>query len=503
MNFRKTSVCALIGGIGASVLTGCEDSAAKQRDAVQASLNKINREMQVAMASAGASAEAEAGVNRLNGIITQLQGVSGGEAGQQASKALLAATAYRELADIHATKIDAVEAHHRDIREAVRSKLDAALRMNAVSSGLLKIDGQADRDALQRELQATKTSANELSQKFMQLGEPIAKQTSQNEAQLKEVERLRVEVGNLLRRAQELGHADGFDTYKQAASIGRQADEIELTVAQSEIELDYQLNPDHKSVATQVNQLQGMIEAIEKAETFLNEFATASAADVDVTRSEIDRLAGEIDAGLETISRERGERLEPEYSGAIAALDKAVSQADAAAKADTHTAKLVGVRARAALGNLYATQVRALADHKSTLEQLVNGVKELGLEDKYAKQLGETSVAYDEAVLKAKEQYGLATEQLANVQSRGDQESIARYQQNLEGVVAALEGKSAPVAEPEDSTAPSASSSSQTGGAESAEALVATIKNMNGLETLNKRWTWLFPSSRFPAPRQE
>jgi hypothetical protein len=485
MKSRKISVCALVGCLGATFISGCEDSAAKQRDAVQASLNEIKRDLQVAMASAGVGEDASAGVTRLNQVITQLQGVTGGEAGQQASKSLLAATALRELADIHAMEIQAIEARHRDARNQIRTQFDAALRMNAIATGLLKVDAKADRDSLQRELQTAKTTANELSQKFMQLGEPITRQTSQNDAQLKEVERLRVEVGNLLRRAQELGHADGFETYKQAATIGRQADEIELKVAHSEIELDYQLNPEHKSVATQVNQLQGMIEAIEKAQANLDAFAAASSTDIEATRIEINRIVSQINESLDAVNKERTGPLADQYSQAMETLEKAAAQADAATKADAHTAKLISVRAHEALGRLHASQARALADHKSTLELLVNGSKELGVDGKYAQQLGEASVAYDQALQSAKEQYATAAEQLGSVQSRGDQETVARYQQKLDGMIAALEGNA--TASPAPDPTPSSDSSPETStgtdadlgpGFESPEALVEFIKSL-------------------------
>src|SRR5688572_2499453 len=121
-NVRPIGVAvALLGMI--SVL-GCEDTAAKQRDEVQKSLSRINLDLQVAMASAGATGD-ESSVAKLNKVIADLQGVNGGEAWQDASKAMLSATASRELSDVHITEVERLEARHRDARQAIRENLNA------------------------------------------------------------------------------------------------------------------------------------------------------------------------------------------------------------------------------------------------------------------------------------------------------------------------------------------------------------------------------------------
>src|SRR4029453_17833505 len=126
-------ILVLAGALGAAV--GCEDSAARQRQQVQKSVADLSRELKLAIAGGTSFADADtvmAQQQKINGIITRLSQISGGEQGQQAAKAVLSATALRELANMKLVSAEQLEAQHRASRIDLQGKIDAMMKLDGI-----------------------------------------------------------------------------------------------------------------------------------------------------------------------------------------------------------------------------------------------------------------------------------------------------------------------------------------------------------------------------------
>lgn len=418
--------------------SGCEDSAARQREDVQAKLTAASRKLQQAMAGSGIGGLDDKTVASLNGIVSELGAVTGGEPGQQVAKSLLSATALRELAGMNQNEADRIEADCRSQRSVLQTKIDTALRLDAAATGIESFDSKASREALAHELELAKAKVNELSQKIAQLDGPIAEQTNQNATNTKEVEKLRLEVGELMRKAQEQGNVDGFDTYKHAKEVERQAAKIDYDVQRRQIDLQYTLTPEHEMASAQAAQLQAMAKAIEAAQAGLDAFAKAAHDDAAASRTKVQALTGEISETLAKIGGESSGPLKTAYDNAQAALEKAAAQAQSA-KGD-ESSKLVLARIREAQGRLFWSQAMGLADQTAVLERLVNGGTTFDA-SKFADQLKAAGAAHDAALEQAKTSYASAQEALATVPARGDQTDLDQLKQNLEAASDVLSGK--------------------------------------------------------------
>ena len=116
-----------------TALPGCEDAAARQRDAVQAQIHQANMKLQKALAGRAAD---DSVAQSLNGVVTELARIEGGEPGQVAAKAVLSATALRELAHVRLEAAERTELDHRERRSTLLGRIDAMLELEAVAAAL-------------------------------------------------------------------------------------------------------------------------------------------------------------------------------------------------------------------------------------------------------------------------------------------------------------------------------------------------------------------------------
>ena len=477
----STSILITLSGMLILSAGGCEDSAAKQRDQVQAQLVQIRSDLQKTYATGGESYEAD-----LNKIVSQLSSVSGGEPGQQAAKSLLAANTLREVAMLKIAAASDIEAQHRASLGAVNARIDAAMRIQSLATGLESIDAAKRRSELQSELQQAMDGVNAAQAKISELESPINERTSQNTTQKAEIEQLRVQVGDLLKQAQSMGYSAGFETYKQATQVGRQADKIEYEVSNREIDLEHELNPQHKAAQSQKAQLEGLAQAIESAQTELDAFATAASGDAQTSHAKVAELGKKVTEDLNAIKAKADSDLKTAYDDGLAALQKAAASALAASTGgpEASAGRTLACSISESMVRLHLMAAHGLSDRIATLQRIKasNGAIAFNGVDSQIKELSDAREQHLAAAKTSLDEASHAADSIA-----GESGEVLALRKNLQALSAALSGKPAPVpaapsagdgdgAAADDAGAAAAAPMALGAGAESPEALAESLK---------------------------
>jgi hypothetical protein len=340
---------------------------------------------------------------------------------------------------------------------------------------------------LGRELQTAQQRLEELSQRMAELDGPIAERTGANTVASKEVETLKLQVGELRRKAQELGYAGGLALQEQAIEARRRADRIEYDIAQREMELGYDLQAEHDLAGAQAGFAQNRIGTIETSRAELDEFMRTTAANIASMRNITDELAGQIAGGLKQIDETMASDLAPWYEQAQTALEKSASQAQQAAGQgqgeDGGAARVLRARAVELQGRLAWNRARGLADHLAMLQAIKsdeNGAPGLsGL----ASQISATQTAYGQAIEQATNAYSEAQQVLEQVSVKQDQAALDRLKLEVGNSTAILTGKPIQAKPANASPASEMAGGDPSQGFTSAEALLAHLKSLASEES--------------------
>jgi hypothetical protein len=431
----------LVGGLilGAA---GCEDPDARQRDQAQARLTQLRNDLRQALAKGGDTPEAYQ--SSLNQIVSALDAMGGGETGQQAAKALLAAEALREIAGAHAAAAMDIEVAHLADLAVADAQVDAALRLHALASGRGSFDVNQLRASIQSQVEGAQQTAAVLREQIAALEGPINERTSKNQVDSQQIEQLRVQVGNLLRDAQERGYADGLDLYLEAKQLNRQADKIEYDVSHREIDLDHDLAPQHRMAVRQLEQVEAMIQALEAAGAQIETYSTATAADSQASRAKIEELAGQINATLAKVKSESDGALASAYEASLAALERAAASAARAgggAGPAANSAKIVSAGVHEAVARTHLAAARGLTDRLTLLMKIKQAggvIPVAGLDS----QISDLYSAIEKHTTDAKTSLESATQALDGVS--GGSAEVEAFRANLLSLSNTLSGASAP-----------------------------------------------------------
>lgn len=472
------AVALLLLALPAVICIGCEDAAAAQRDSVQNDLEAASRQLQLAISSGDEA--------KLNKLVSDLGSVSGGSTEQQAAKSMLLATAQRELAALKLAQANPIVGRHDIVRSGASDNLDAALRLSALASSAQAVDVSDQREALQQELDDAARRAQELRRRAQQLDGPISQQTDQNTSATAEAQKLRTQVAELRRRAQELGHSDGFEVYQQSVAADREADRIEIGVAQREIDLQYSLRPDYSLATSQADHLEAAVQIIEQTQGMLDTLASAVSTDAGASRQAMTALVSEVTGAVDRVKAESESELGPLYDAALAALDRAASSAETAARQvsgdATHAVRLLAARIREDIARVHWSRARTLASQRSLLERLTTSASALNVPPRYSEDLKAVSDAHQNAIEQAKSAMTAAQELLSQVSGRGDQAALDRFRTELDNAVAALNGRAAgPPAAPPTTPVSGAQSGAAAASATSFASSDELLQHLNAL----------------------
>jgi hypothetical protein len=451
MRERTTLILTLCCGSALAFIAmpGCEDAVARQRAEFQQTIQTASSEFRMAGAARPdpEDANAESVRSELRAIVSRLSPPMDVDAGQQAAAHLLTAQALHELAAMDMVAADRREREHRLQREDIARAMASGSRLAALADGHAAVTTAEQRSALQRERQRLDAELNDLAARVRELDPPIGERSQHNTAKAQRVRELRSEANDLLRRALELGHARGFPHFERSVDVRREADRLEHGIAQREIELDLDLNPEHALASTRREHVQAMVESIHATLNDLAAYERIYGDQAGALRAEV---AKRREAVLEGTGRlnESVQELASLYEQMVGHLERAANSArQASSRLQTRdrdaatTARLFEARSQESLGNALRTKVRGLDEQTGLLSRLVESEAVLGDVDGFRTDLEAVASARQSAVERARTAYEAAQQLLEQMPSGRAPEALNAYRANLQAAIAALAGE--------------------------------------------------------------
>jgi hypothetical protein len=411
------------------------------------------------------------------------------------------------MAAAHAAAAARIEAEHSAELNVADAQVDAALRLHALAAGRIAGDVNQMRDAIEQQIAASQQAAAGLREQIAALEAPITQHTSQNQDQNQQIEQMRIQVGELLKQAQDKGYADGLDSYLEAMQLRREADKIEYEVSQREIDLDHELSPQHRMAQAQLAQVEGMIQALEAARAQIDAFATAATDDSKATRAKIEQLSSQINGTLGQIKTQADGGLAAAYESAVTALDRASTSAAKAASGGgpaANTGKMLGASVQESAARTHLAAARGLADRLAVLQKIKNsgGALPASSVDAQVTELQAAITRHRDAAKAALESASQALEGVS-----GGSGEVEAFRVNLASMTNTLSGK-APQPDSEPETDESAGGDSAAApaaprikGADSPEALLASVKSIKGISDVDRVFDLILPPTD-PAAKQ-
>lgn len=480
MNTPNRSVLVVLGAVVAVAAAGCTDAASSKRAEVQKVIAEAARDLRKATVAAVEPGDARFATVQaaLARIPQNLAKVRDGERGQQAAASLLAAAALRELASMRLAQADRLEAENHRQRGLVQGKADAALRLLATTSGheLRSTRDQQQRiDAARREAQERLL---EFSQRMAELDGPTQELTSANANHNREAERFRKEADRLYREASQRGHFPGFESYRQAVANRRKADRIQYKIDQNEIDLGYDLEPEHRLAEARVVHARALISELEATDRDLDDHARALADEAESTREAIAQLSEGIREALAAIEDRTTNELAPLYEEAAGELDQARDHAKRAATAargsQANSGRLAATRVLALQGQLHWAHAQGMADHLRLLGRLAAAPSDLDVVDSAQGRIEAARATYDKAIEDAKTAYNQALETTGQVSGRAVQSELESLRNNINAAISVLSNEP-----PEAPAAAAARGRHAPGtGAASPQELISTLSGL-------------------------
>ena len=467
----RTSVASKFGLLIASgclIAAGCTDQAARQRVEAQQSLKEARAVYQKA-----AGMPIEAGAEDLGEIRQQFQkvvnttGSIGQDVGGQAAAArMLAASAYQEIAGIDMQQADSIAAELSRHRRLVEERIESARTLQSFANSLEATTVEPQREHLRAARHEAQMLVDQLSKQIADLDKPIAERSDQIEQARQRIEELRSQADDLLREYSKQGNVKGLDEYKKAHEQSRKADEIEYDVAQKELVLEYDLQPQQATAQLRINKLQQMIDSIEQTLQNVDSAGDDLQSQAQKTRAQLQAAQEEIDNQLSSINEQMSGSLQARYDAALEQLNKAVNAADDAARQlgaqEAAPARLLAVRSHIQRGRVLWAKTRSLAEQHALLGKLVQAGSAAGAVDRFQAELDSLREQYDSAAEATKAAFNEALSAANQVRGRA-----AELTSLKESINAALQQPMRLPSETKADTSGTADSGMQTGGGQS------------------------------------
>ena len=401
--------------------SGCKDAGATARQTLQTEIESSTsrlRDATIAVAAPYDEAAIQKARTDLNAIVSDMGSASDGTDGQQAAAALLASSAKRQLAILDFRALEqSRQAANAELHMASLS-LDAALRLAAVASA--PQDG--DNRMLLESLHSTVSSQRQsLAGQLASLDGPISDRQQRNAADGQRADALSAEANAAYREATRLGHADGFDSYRRAVGLEREADGIKVDIEQRENELEYTYVPEREWVNKQVSSLNAMLSELGSVIEALDAHQALNADQAQQTMGLVRQLRGTLDASLTSyksfIAESEGSydtilgHLEMAAQKAQSAAGKSRSAGGKASKSVSMSARLDAAKAHLQRAEVLNHQAQNLMAYHQLLVRVVDAGSDVG-GSSYRGARDESGVAFEDAVSAALTAYEDAKGQL-------------------------------------------------------------------------------------------
>ncbi|MCZ6835706.1 MAG: hypothetical protein O7G85_08030 [Planctomycetota bacterium] len=424
-------------------LSACVDENAKLRAEVQVDIQDASLKFREATLGAPApgTPEYDSAYQNVQSVINDLNGIRGGEAGQQAAKSMLLANANAHLADLDLARILQIENSNDGLCGEMSTIATRCADLQYRIAALENLDLTHTRDTLDHSKSMVNMQLDTLIEQKLELQGPIDDRLKRNADDAAEVTALRKQYNDLMRQARESGYAEGFDSHVRAVQIQRQADMIEFEIAQRDIELDLNLQAEQNFLTLNEDNAINAVASIENAEDALESYTQISADDNDQSRQTIDELNAILMDKIEVLRASIRDDLTPLYESANQSLLQAVNAAQVAAgKAGRGegegAANTLAARIYQTLGQLHWSKAQRYSTLRSTCVLIVeSGEAPDGMYD----MIEQFETAQSEAMTQAKEAYSQAQQKIEQVS--GNSRELTAYKQNIQLMMASLEGE--------------------------------------------------------------
>ncbi len=419
--FHKLLALLIPGLAAMSLAGGCQDANAARRDVVHEELISAARQLQLvpAIQSDLAPQEGDAIRRRLEQVIDDLASAGNGDDAQQAAASLLTSRAHHKIAAIALDQAGRIEASHRSTRTLIEGMIQAAARLKTITESLEAIDTAPEDVRLDAQRRDAQDLIKQQSRQIAALDGPIAQLTSSNRQEQKEVQRLRQQANILRREAADSGPLRGRHSYERAVQIDREADRFEYEIGKREIELRYNLLPQHALAQRSVEALQSRIDMIEDAGRSLEELLRTAANEAGLSHDQLAELRSRIATMLSEVETSSSGELQQRYKKAESALTNAAAAAMTAADEDalSDTARIEAGGVYQDLGDMHLSAGRGLSDQIILLQRLATFVD--GADGDGGSVIKELTPIRDEALVQARAAYSDAKSQLEMVSATG------------------------------------------------------------------------------------
>lgn len=491
MTRSRRCLALVLAGAGAAATAACTDSQAKRRAEAAEAIATAVQELKDIQIRAGSESGGEVD-RQLNRVIADLARAADGEPGQRAAAARLAGSAHNTLASMAQTRIGVLEADNRARRALAHDMMAAAVELDTVATGLEAINVDPDLDKLARQRGAAQGELGQHGEELASLDGPISTLSEANENDRREAERLRLEADRMRGEAADRGPSEGFEYYEQSLQLDRQADRLEYDIAQREIDLRYNLEPEHQRAESRVARSQASIDTIRSAEQSIEDYGSMLDREARETRAAIAQVQQQVAETIAVIEETSAGPLQELYDQAASNLTKAATNSKAAANdvADDDTladaARIEAARAYQSLGDVHWARARGLADQVALLQRADDAPVSIDASIPVAA----LSRQQAEAIEQAGQAYTDAQNVLKRAKGRSVRRELEEMKSNLEQLVAMTEGKAAapaPAAPAAGAPAaaspqPAAAPQQQQTGAASPQELIEAIVGAGGVE---------------------
>lgn len=437
-----TLTCLLAVGFAA----GCEDSAARHRVEAQRTITAASAEFRKATAGSVVFGDEhfDQRQRELNGVANRVSSLPNAEAGQQAAGAMLAADALSELASMHLARAEQLQRESRHDRQSIASAVEAAGRLNARAAAQAGVTVNAERTALQRERQAAEQGLNDLRQRITALEGPINDRARRNADGEAEADRLRNEANNLVRRAIELGHAAGFPSFQQAISTRRDADSIDYDIAIRELELDYELQPEHEMAQLQAEHLNLLVDSIRQTLEEFDRLEQLLSSDLGKTRERVGALRREVLQAMQALQSRVDGEIAQQFEAARGYLERAATQAQQAASRlrgeEANAARLLHAKMQETLGQSLWAEANGIAEHLRLLSQVIEAGEAIGNTAEFRSTFQTLTAKREQLTQAAQDAFAGAEQALGGVTGRAA-DAAELFRQNLQRATNAVGGQ--------------------------------------------------------------
>jgi hypothetical protein len=444
MRARTGRTGATILPLAAALLfAGCKDENTARRAEIDRLIRKATADL--AAATAMSVDPGDASFEKLRGelerVVSALSPVRDGVDGQQAAAALITASAQRELAAMTLDEAAVIERANRRLRGQLHGHLDAATRLDALARGLESRSYDGHVATLDAQRASADGALREYGSRLADLDDPIAERIRLNDQDAAEARRLEGEATALRRAAAEAGPADGLARVNESIALQREADRFEYQIANREIDLDYELRPEHELASTRMAHLSSLLDEMSAAARALTEREKVTDGELSATRELLNTHGKALVQRLADMRRESAETLAPLYDKAAEHLEQAVTAASRAVsksdRGEADAARLTTAAIQQLTASAALARARGIEEDLTILDRLAAARTAIDSAGNVAGEVDQARAARAAALDQARAALEAARTSLGEVKGGDD---LTAFRQSIEGEIARLTG---------------------------------------------------------------